>query len=260
MRFGIDSGHNCPPEDTGAVGIKREDPLTLAIGRKLMEKLAASGHSVVNCTPNGADTLGESLRKRVDKANSTAVDVFVSIHFNKFLDEGSTTNNPMGCEIFAISNVSAAIARPVLDKMAALGFRDKGVKSASLFVLKNTSMPAILVEVCFLDSTADMTLFDSLGVDRIAEAIKDGLIGDHTGEGEPRSGVLKITTKTILKPSTGQGNESPPESLVTIEPGNYPVLDFGFEERHWWVKWPDKSKANRDKHFVFEKFGSVKAD
>ncbi|WP_310429220.1 N-acetylmuramoyl-L-alanine amidase [Chamaesiphon sp. VAR_48_metabat_135_sub] len=257
MKFGIDCGHNCPPEDTGAIGIKREDPLTLDVGRKLMAKLASAGHSVVNCTPNSASTLGESLRKRVDKANSSAVDIFVSIHFNKFLDGTATTDSAIGCEIYALSNIAAAIARPVLGKIANLGFKNKGVKSANFFVLKNTSMPAILIEVCFLDSTADMNLFNSVGADRIAEAIKDGLIGDNEDEGNSRSGILKISAATILKPSTEQGSELPPASLVNIDPGNYPVLDFGFEERHWWVKWPDKSKANRDKHFIFEKFGRV---
>jgi N-acetylmuramoyl-L-alanine amidase len=259
MRFGIDCGHNCPPEDTGAVGIKKEDILTLDVGKKLMSKLANAGHSVINCTPSTASSLMESLRKRVDKANSNNVDIFVSIHFNKFLVDGQTTDRKMGCEILAISNASQAIARPVLQKIADLGFANRGVKSANLFVIKNTSMPAILIEVCFLDSTADMKVLDRVGTDRIAEAIKDGLIGESEDTGIAQPGVLKIATKTILKPSTEQGSSLPDESLVDIEPGNYPVLDFGFEERHWWVKWPDKSKANRDKHFIFEKFGRVDA-
>lgn len=257
MRFGIDCGHNCPPEDTGAVGIKKEDTLTLDVGRKLMAKLSSAGHSVVNCTPNSASGLIESLQKRVDKANSAAVDLFVSIHFNKFLDGSQTTNKAMGCEVFAISNTSAAIAQTVVDKIAGLGFKNRGVKSANLFVIKNTSMPAILIEVCFLDSTADMSLLSTLGTDPIVAAITDALIGDHQSTGVSQAGVLKISAQTVLKPSTDQASTLPPASLVTIAPGNYPVLDFGFEERHWWVKWPDKSKANRDKDFIFEKFGRV---
>lgn len=41
MKFGIDIGHNCPP-DTGAVGIEKEDKLTKAVGTSLMQKLAAA--------------------------------------------------------------------------------------------------------------------------------------------------------------------------------------------------------------------------
>lgn len=81
MKFGIDIGHNCPP-DTGAVGVKKEDVLTKDVGTRLMTKLSAAGHSVINCTPNTAATVGDSLRKRVDKANANFVDVFVSIHFS----------------------------------------------------------------------------------------------------------------------------------------------------------------------------------
>jgi N-acetylmuramoyl-L-alanine amidase len=256
MRFGIDSGHNTPP-DTGAEGIKNEDVLTLDVGEKLRAKLAAAGHTVVNCTPNSAIDVMDSLRKRVDKANNTAVDVFVSIHFNKFLDGDETTDNPMGCEIFALSNASAGIAQPVLNKIVKLGFKNKGVKSANLFVIKNTSMPAILIEVCFLDSTADMNLLASVGTDKIAEAIKEGLIGDIDDVSTSRPGTLKITKATILKPSTEQAANLPPTSLVQITPGSYPVLDSGFEENHWWVKWPDASKGGRDKHFVFKDFGRV---
>jgi N-acetylmuramoyl-L-alanine amidase len=257
MKFGIDCGHNCSPNDTGAVGIRIEDNLTLDVGKKLIAKLSSAGHSVINCTPTSASSLIESLKNRVDKANSSAVDLFISIHFNKFLDGSQTTNKAMGCEIFAISNASAAIAQTVVDKIAGLGFNNRGVKSANLFVIKHTSMPAILIEICFLDSTADMALLSSIGIARIAETIADALIGDHQNTGASQPGVLKISTKTVLKPSTEQAETLSPGSLVSINPGNYSVLDFGFEERHWWVKWPDKSKASRDKHFIFESVGRV---
>jgi len=68
MKFGIDMGHNCPPKDIGASGVKQEDDLTKAVGIKLMAKLSAAGHSVINCTPTSASTVNESLKKRVNKA------------------------------------------------------------------------------------------------------------------------------------------------------------------------------------------------
>jgi N-acetylmuramoyl-L-alanine amidase len=99
MRFGIDCGHNCLPEDTGAVGIKKEDVLTLDIGRKLIEKLTAAGHTAINCTPTKAESLIDSLRKRVEKANQSNIDIFISIHFNKFLEGTNITNKAMGCQL-----------------------------------------------------------------------------------------------------------------------------------------------------------------
>ncbi|MGK7943127.1 MAG: N-acetylmuramoyl-L-alanine amidase [Microcystaceae cyanobacterium] len=250
MKFGIDIGHNCPP-DTGAVGIKKEDDLTKAVGTLLMQKLVAKSHSVVNCTPNQASSVGDSLRKRVNKANANQVDIFVSIHFNAF----SPTPNPRGTEIYAISNAGKAIAQSVLDEIVKLGFRNKGIKNANFFVLRNTSMPAILIECCFVDSQADMNLFDA---EKMAEAIKVGLIGDAEDNSDPQPSILKITQKTILKPLTLQSSELPSEELIDIEVGEYPVLDSRYEERHYWVKWPDKSLGNRDTHFVFDEYAEVK--
>ena len=250
MKFGIDIGHNCPPHDTGAVGIAREDVLNKDVGTRLIQKLVAAGHSVINCTPSQAASLTDSLRQRVNKANANQVDIFVSIHFNAF----SPTDNPRGSEVYAVSNAGKAIAQPVLNEIVKLGFKNRGVKNTAFFVLRNTSMPAILVECCFLDSTADMNLYDA---EKMAEAIKVGLIGNAEDTSTVQPATLKITQKTILKPSTEQSSDLPPETLVNIDLGEYPVLDARLEERHYWVKWPDKSQGNRDEHFVFEEHAAV---
>ena len=251
MKFGIDIGHNCPP-DTGAVGFKKEDDLTKAVGTKLMEKLSAAGHSVINCTPNTAATVGDSLQKRVGKANTNMVDIFVSIHFNA--SDRKDKEKTMGTEIYAISNVSQVIARTVLAEIVKLGFKNRGINNKPWFVIKNTSMPAILVECCFCDSKADMDLFDA---EKMASAIKVGLIRDSDDTSIPQPGILQISKPTVLKPSTAQAAELAPEDLVNIDPGNFPVLDFRYEERHYWVKWKNKSKGNRDEHFVFDEHGKV---
>lgn len=173
MKFGIDIGHNCPP-DTGASGIpggRREDVLTKDVGTKVITKLLALGHLVVNCTPSSATSVNHSLRQRVDKANSSGVARFVSIHFNSF------NKVVKGTEVFATSTQGNAIAAKVLSKIVALGFVNRGVKNGShLFVIKHTAMPAILVECCFCDSSADMSLFSTVGAAKIADAIVQGII------------------------------------------------------------------------------------
>jgi N-acetylmuramoyl-L-alanine amidase len=54
MKFGIDIGHNCPPWDTGAVGFKKEDDLAKDVGTRLIKKLSAAGHSVINLSENAS--------------------------------------------------------------------------------------------------------------------------------------------------------------------------------------------------------------
>ncbi|MDM9381425.1 N-acetylmuramoyl-L-alanine amidase [Chlorogloeopsis sp. ULAP01] len=168
MRYGIDIGHNCPP-DTGARGIKFEDNLTLDVGNRVIAKLKALGHQVIECKPTSASTVGDSLRKRCAKANASNIDVFVSIHFNAFNRQAN------GTEVFAASDAGRKIAKSVLNEIVKLGFFNRGVKNGShLYVVKNTDMTAILVEGCFVDSQKDMALYNP---EAMANAIVKGLTG-----------------------------------------------------------------------------------
>jgi N-acetylmuramoyl-L-alanine amidase len=168
MKFGIDIGHNCPP-DTGARGIKFEDNLTLDVGNRVISKLKALGHEVIQCKPEKSNTVRDSLSQRCEKANVTKIDVYVSIHFNAFNERAN------GTEVYAVGEAGRKIAKPVLDEIVKLGFFNRGVKSGShLFVLRNTNMPSILVEGCFIDSQTDMNLFNP---ETMANAIVKGLTG-----------------------------------------------------------------------------------
>ncbi|MDF5730554.1 MAG: hypothetical protein PUP92_21660 [Rhizonema sp. PD38] len=66
MKFGIDFGHNCPP-DTGASGIQQEDDVIKAVGTILTQKLRTAGHEVVNCTPRSATSVTNSLHQECSK-------------------------------------------------------------------------------------------------------------------------------------------------------------------------------------------------
>jgi N-acetylmuramoyl-L-alanine amidase len=168
MKYGIDIGHNAPP-DTGARGIRFEDEMTMDVGTRVINKLRALGHTVVSCLPRSASSVTNSLWQRCNVANLNRVDVFVSIHFNAF---NRIVN---GTEVFAASEAGEKIAAPVLREIVALGFNNRGVKNgAHLYVIRNTSSPAILVECCFCDSKRDMDLYDP---EKLANAIVKGLTG-----------------------------------------------------------------------------------
>jgi N-acetylmuramoyl-L-alanine amidase len=168
MKIGIDIGHNCPP-DIGAKGIRFEDNLTLEVGTKVIEKLRSLGHTVISCKPDHASTVRESLAKRCEKANSNNVDTYVSIHFNYFNGQAN------GTEVYATSDAGRKIAQSVLSEIVKLEFFNRGVKNGShLFVLKNTHMPGILIECCFVDSSRDMQLYNG---EALANAIVEGLTG-----------------------------------------------------------------------------------
>ncbi|PLZ89576.1 N-acetylmuramoyl-L-alanine amidase [Fischerella thermalis] len=213
MKFGIDIGHNCPP-DTGARGIKIEDNLTLDVGNRVISKLRALGHQVVDCKPDRASTVGESLRKRCATANASEVELFVSIHFNAFNRQAN------GTEVFAISDTGRKFAKPVLDEIVKLGFFNRGVKNGShLFVLKNTNMVAILIECCFIDSQKDMNLYNP---EAMANAIVKGLTGKL-----PTAAVTPVADEEDNPDTTIQRLQKALNRLKITDKNGRPLLEDG---------------------------------
>jgi N-acetylmuramoyl-L-alanine amidase len=183
MKYGIDIGHNCPP-DIGARGIRQEDNLTMEVGTRVISKLKSLGHQVIDCKPRRASSVGNSLQQRCSIANSNRVDIYVSIHFNSFNRQAN------GTEVFATSDTGRRIAQPVLNNIVKLGYANRGVKNGShLYVLQYTNMPAILVECCFCDAQQDMNRYNA---DNLADAIVRGL----TGQTPPKPD--EADKKTIL--------------------------------------------------------------
>ncbi|GFP76398.1 N-acetylmuramoyl-L-alanine amidase [Clostridium fungisolvens] len=162
----IDIGHNVS-FDGGAVGLRTEDSLNLEVGRQLIDKLRATGLKVIECLPQSANSLVDSLSKRVQAANDGHADFFVSIHHNYF--EGAH-----GTEILCITGGRAEeVTKIILPEITNLGFTNRGVKDRrELYVLKNTNMSAILIECAFCDSPIDMNNYSP---EKMAEAIFRGI-------------------------------------------------------------------------------------
>lgn len=227
MHFAIDIGHNAPLKDTGAVGVRREDDLTSEVGERLIELLESAGHKVTRTAPRSAATVNYSLKFRCEVANNAKADVFISIHFNAF------NSKAHGAEVYAVSKIGTSIGQSILDEIIELGFFNRGVKKANFYVLKNTSMPAVLVECCFCDSKKDMKLYNA---DLMAQAIAEGLIGDLPSI-ENELYTLRISHGTWLKATTEQAKDLAPAQKVWIKPGKYQVLAaLPEEEGHHFVK------------------------
>ena len=166
----IDIGHNVP-YDTGAVGIRKEDDLNRLVGNALISKLRERGIKVVNCTPNTAKSLNDSLYQRVITANNSGATLFVSIHHN-------ACPGGYGSEVLCIKNnyqggLSRKVGEAILNELSSLGLKNRGVKDRrDLYVINNTSMPALIVECAFVDSSSDMKNYNP---ERTAAAIYKGI-------------------------------------------------------------------------------------
>lgn len=166
----MDIGHNVP-YDGGAVGIRKEDDLNRLVGNALISKLRGSGIKVVNCTPSTAKSLNDSLYQRVNTANNSGATLFVSIHHN-------ACPGGYGAEVLCIKDnyqggLSTKVGQAILNELASIGLKNRGVKDRrDLYVINNTSMPALIVECAFVDSSSDMANYNP---EKSAAAIYKGI-------------------------------------------------------------------------------------
>ncbi len=166
----LDAGHG--GRDPGAVYNGRQEKddtlrLTLAVGEILQN--------------NGLDVeytrttdVYETPFQKAMEANEAGVDFFVSIHRNSFPQD----NVVSGVEslVYNKEGVKYEMAQNINAQLETVGFVNLGVDARpNLVVLKRTKMPAVLVEVGFLNSETDNQLFDN-NFDDIAKAIADGIL------------------------------------------------------------------------------------
>ena len=112
--------------------------------------------------------------QKAELANEAGVDFFVSIHRHSFPED----NVVSGVEslVYDLSGIKYEMAQNINAQLETDGFVDLGVKARpNLIVLRRTKMPAVLVEVGFINSDTDNALFDA-NFDAIAQSIANGII------------------------------------------------------------------------------------
>lgn len=168
MKIAINAGHTKSGAGSGAIGCINESEETRKVVAALIPLLKKKGHTVVNATIDTAATQTAYLQKVVKLANQSKADLFISIHFNA----GGGT----GCESYTYKGQKVKQAQNINAQLQKLGFRNRGIKDGTAFyVVTYTNMPAVLVEVCFVDNCNDMKLYKQLGAAKIAQAIAAGI-------------------------------------------------------------------------------------
>lgn len=166
----IDAGHG--GNDPGATFEGRQeknDALTLSflIGR-LLENAG------VDVEYTRVTDIFNSPNEKAAMANNAGADLFISVHRNA----SGTKNKAAGIETLLFDNtgIKKDIATNINQALADIGFRNRGIKiRPDLAVLRKTSMPALLIEVGFIDNENDNRLFDE-NINDIAEAISGEII------------------------------------------------------------------------------------
>ena len=171
-QINISSGHsiNCQ----GASDIINEVTEARKVVDRIYELCKSMGIEVYKYHDTSSSS-SQNLANIANWHNQFKDGIDVSIHFNAY----QHTSNSMGTEVCyysqsqLASKVSSAISK-------ASGLKDRGGKERKgLYVLKNTSKPMILIEVCFCDSSYDVQKYQE-NFDNICLAIIQALTGKTT--------------------------------------------------------------------------------
>ena len=158
----IDQGHNPQNPNAGAEGNGfREQDLVQRIGVLTANALRAEGFDVRLSRPTAQTQLGtsnaSSLAARVNDANSWGADLFVSLHAN-----ASDITCASGTEglVYRLGGEAERAARDMLEQLEyATGLQNRGVVARpGLYVLRRTTMPAVLLELGFITNPHDAEL------------------------------------------------------------------------------------------------------
>lgn len=168
----IDPGHGGEdPGATGASGTYEKD-FTLSLAKKVFQLLEKDERFQVYMTRQEDVFLSAQNRERPNYANSIPADLFVSIHGNTFEDSSVS-----GTETYYYERNSKALANIMHQSiLEATGFKDRGVRKEDYFVLKDTTMPAVLLEVGYITNPENegKMLTDDFQ-QQVAEAISNGI-------------------------------------------------------------------------------------
>lgn len=166
----MDAGHG--GSDPGAVyNGRREKDDTLALALAVGRRLEQNGVEVYYTRETD---VYESPTQKAQEGNAAGADYFVSIHRNSSVYPNQYT----GVETLVYNRYgeAARLANNINTRLEQVGFENQGINEQKNFVVLNqTQMPAVLVEVGFMNTDADNMLFDTRFND-IAQAIADGIL------------------------------------------------------------------------------------
>jgi len=173
----VDAGHG--GTDPGALGNGVvEQSVNLSVALQLARLLSENGYEVMlyRSTPTENVLPGKSadLTNRARMADTWGADYFISIHTNSSPNPAA---NGVEAYVYRLGGRAEALGESILDAFVArLGSKNNGVRAANFAVLRQTDMPAVLVELGYLSNpTEALNLNSSAWRTAAAESIYNGI-------------------------------------------------------------------------------------
>ncbi len=136
--------------------VMRENEFSRRVAQLLAAHLMRCGQEILLVAPSDNDT---PLKARTAAANKAKADFYISIHANA--TGGGSFNSVRGIETYHYpGSIEGRAAAEIIHRHLLSGTKlpDRGVKSADFHVLRETSMPAVLVECGFMTNLDDAAL------------------------------------------------------------------------------------------------------
>lgn len=197
VKIALDAGHGLNTAGKRTPDGEREWTFNSKVALAAIAKLSTFQNVNILRLDDSTGQIDVPLKTRTDRANSWKADVLVSIHHNAYLGNWGTHG---GVETYThpgASQKSRDIAVVVHPKVVnAMGLRDRGRKTLNLHMLRESTMPAILIEGGFMDSTTDI------------KAMRDN--GKLQAQGE----AIAVGLAEYFKLQPKAGGSTPPETTV----------------------------------------------
>ncbi len=198
--------------------------------------------SAYNCTVLRVDdTTGAkdvSLSARVKAANNAGAAIYISIHHNA----GLNGKRGGGTVVFFCSSSQERLAQAkrlytaVVDKTGLQGNRSQVVVNKGFYVIKNTKMPAFLVENGFMDSVDDVpVILSAAHAEKTAQGILNFLVADLSLAKKGQAQVIPSTAAFAEKPQ-----ETPAVPYTVVNEGD----TLSSIARRFGMQWKDLADAN----------------
>lgn len=160
IKIFIDQGHNPQGVNAGAEGFGlREQDITYNVGMYLANFLREDSRFEVRTSRTSPEQVlgtsnSTSLAARVNAANDWPANYFISIHVN-----ANTNPDVNGSEVYVYQEYTQSyyFGEHILNAIVnQLGTKNNGVRvRPSLYVLRKTNMPAVLVELAYITNSSD---------------------------------------------------------------------------------------------------------
>lgn len=165
----LDAGHGGFDNGASYQGRKEKDDnlrLTLAVGEKLEE----AGYNVLYTR---TEDRYDSPFEKAQIANRSGADYFISFHRNSAVNPNTYSGTQ--ALVYEAGTEAERLGKTINQELVDFGFNDLGVvERPGLVVLKRTQMPAVLMEVGFINNDKDNQMFDER-FDEMVNAIVTGV-------------------------------------------------------------------------------------